>query len=436
MSRSGRKCVGILQDEIKIKDDLIFCPTTGQLIGFVDLDETSNQLVQLEDDINNRKRKLANSVLVLMVRGATSNLKYPLAAFATNGLDANQLQGILLRAVELLEIDCGLKCLFITCDGAGQNRSFFEMNRTDQNEEPCNFMPNPYTDEERPLFFISDVPHLVKTTRNCFSNSGSHTKSRNMWKDGKQISWMHIVNLYVEHIEKKLYVKCSKLTRAHIDLTSFSRMKVSLANQVLSASVANALEKEYGEEVAETVKFIRHMNRFFDCLNTRNLYEGRNKLNEDLQPYISQDDPRFDYLLTDFLGYFESWKESVAQRPRNFTSKELAGMQLSQQTIDGLKITVRSIVPCVRYILQLGAPFVLTEVFNQDPLEQHFGHHRQKGGFCDAPTVDNVRHTITSLRVIGSSALAPLRGNTKRKDCSPEFIESPLPRKKSRSGHL
>ena len=60
-------------------------------------------------------------------------------------------------------------------------------------------------------------------------------------------------NLYVKHIEKNLYVKCNKLTRAHIELTSFSRMKVSLANQVLSSSVANGLEKEYGEVAHEQI---------------------------------------------------------------------------------------------------------------------------------------------------------------------------------------
>ena len=30
------------------------------------------------------------------------------------------------------------------------------------------------------LFFFSDVPHLLKTARNCFSNSFSHSKSRKM----------------------------------------------------------------------------------------------------------------------------------------------------------------------------------------------------------------------------------------------------------------
>lgn len=428
-------CVGILQDEIKIKDDLVYCPSSGQLIGFVDLDDTSNQIMQFQNSIDNSEHKLASSMLVLMVRGATTNLKFPFASFATRGLHANQLQTIIMRAIELLEIDCGLKCLYVSCDGAGQNRRFFEMNKTEVNDEPCNWMPNPYAEEERPIYFISDVPHLLKTARNCFSNSGSHMQTRNLWKDGKNILWTQITNLFAKE-EEQLFVKCPKLTRNHIDLNPYSRMKVNYAAQIFSESVASLLEEEYGEEVSETCQFIRHMNRFFDCLNTRNLYEGKHKRNPDLNAYTKTNDPRFDYLLNDFLGYFETWRKSVESRVGNYTDKDRSAMQLSYQTIDGLKISVRSIVQCVQYLLNLGAPFVLTEVFNQDILEQHFGHYRQKGGLNDAPTVFSARHTMTSLRVVDSVALAPLRGNTKRMNCTPEFIESPLPRKKSRPGPL
>ena len=40
--------VGILQDAIKVKDDFIYCPTTGQLICCVNLDETSKYILDTE----------------------------------------------------------------------------------------------------------------------------------------------------------------------------------------------------------------------------------------------------------------------------------------------------------------------------------------------------------------------------------------------------
>ena len=39
---------------------------------------------------------------------------------------------------------------------------------------------NVYSQEKRPLFFISDVPHLIKTVRNCWSNSFAHTQTRTL----------------------------------------------------------------------------------------------------------------------------------------------------------------------------------------------------------------------------------------------------------------
>lgn len=132
---------------------------------------------------------------------------------------------------------------------------------------------------------------MIKTARNCFSNSYSHTKSGSLWKDGKDISWMHIVRLYEEHCEQNLYTPCPKLTRGQ-DLTAFSRMKVSFAAQVFSTTIANSLEMLYDESVEETVKFVRTMNKFFDCLNVRNPYEGRNKRNPDLNAYTNPEDER------------------------------------------------------------------------------------------------------------------------------------------------
>ena len=426
--------VGLLQDEIKLKDDLVYCATTNRLIGYTALDEISNQIMQFEHSVNNSEHELATSALVVMVRGTTTNLKFPLAAFGTKGLTAQQLNNILWQAIEMLEIDAGLKVLFVTCDGAGQNRCYFEKQRNMNcaSGEPVNCVPNRYADD-RNLYFISDVPHLLKTARNCFANSGSHKKTRHLWKDGKELSWMHIVRLYEEHHENQVYTK-GKLTRAHIDLTSFSQMKVSFAAQVFSNRVAAELEKEYDDEVRETAAFVRHMNKFFDICNTRNLYEGKEKLNSDLGAFTDPDDPRLVYLMETFLGYFDEWRNSVDQRDGNFKSEDRVKMQLSPQTLCGLKISVRSIVACVKFLLQQGAPFVLTAVFNQDILEQHFGHYRQKGGACDNPSLDSMRHTMNTLRVVGSQALAPLRGSTKRmteKD-KDSLVNCELPHKKSR----
>ena len=47
-------------------------------------------------------------------------------------------------------------------------------------------------------------------------------------------------------------------------------------------------------------------------------------------------------------------------------------MFISWQTYEGIKITVNSLIEVVKYLLdQEGVPYVLTERFFQDPLENY-----------------------------------------------------------------
>ena len=236
------------------------------------------------------------------------------------------------------------------------------------------------------------------------------------------------MNLYKDHCSG-LYRRCPKLKKAHIDITAFSCMKVCFAAQVLSSTVANALEMLYGDATSETVTFIRHMNKFFDCLNTRSFDEAARLRNADVKPLTTADDPRLDYLLQKFLGYFEEWKQSVANRPGNFTKGDRSAMQLSYQTLEGIEMTVRSVVECVRYCLSEGMSFVLTNRFNQDPIEQHFGMQRFGGGCNKNPTLDKFNNTMVRLRTAGSQAIAPFSGNTKRFLDFDPVDDSPMPKR-------
>ena len=97
--------IGLLQDELKVKADLVYNKHTGDLIGFVNLDNIAHELIELEN--NNNQSKVAEYMLVLMVRGITTNIKYPLAAFSTKGITADVLYPIIWEGVSILEIHVG-----------------------------------------------------------------------------------------------------------------------------------------------------------------------------------------------------------------------------------------------------------------------------------------------------------------------------------------
>jgi hypothetical protein len=44
-------------------------------------------------------------------------------------------------------------------------------------------------------------------------------------------------------------------------------------------------------------------------------------------------------------------------------------------------------VECTKFLLNNGVQFVLSHVFNQDPLEEHFGRHRSLGRRSENPSL-------------------------------------------------
>ena len=81
-----------------------------------------------------------------------------------------------------------------------------------------------------------------------------------MWNE-KELIWSHIAQLYHSDVEQALH-QLPKLTPDHSNLTSFSKMQVSLAVQVLSKTVALGLRRHYpGGQADETAKFCEMVNR-------------------------------------------------------------------------------------------------------------------------------------------------------------------------------
>ncbi len=65
------------------------------------------------------------------------------------------------------------KVLAVTADGASVNRRLLRLHQPKM--QLCHKTTNPFADD-RPLLFISDPPHLIKTVRNCWASD-----KRNLW---------------------------------------------------------------------------------------------------------------------------------------------------------------------------------------------------------------------------------------------------------------
>ena len=175
-----QKYVIILTDEMHIHEDLVYDKHTGALLGFTNLSDINSHLNRFEQSLQANmisESALAKTMLVIMVRGLFTKPQYPYAQFPSVKLSGDQIFDPFWEAVYRIE-RCILKVVGATFDGASPNRQFLKLHGiTDPTKSAVlHKLSNPFADDGRMLFFFSDPPHLLKTTRNCWSS-----KARLLW---------------------------------------------------------------------------------------------------------------------------------------------------------------------------------------------------------------------------------------------------------------
>ncbi len=181
-----QKCqtyVCLLFDEMKVKEDLVYNKGTGKIIGFCNLGSINDELLRFEQqlDADSYHPPVAKHILAVMVHGIFFKCEFPLAHFATEAISANLLYPILWEGIRLIE-SSGLRVIALTGVGASSNRKFFKMHGDKKTGSTCIYKTkNIYASDDKDIFFFSDVPHLIKTVRNCLSHSSMSCPSRCMW---------------------------------------------------------------------------------------------------------------------------------------------------------------------------------------------------------------------------------------------------------------
>ena len=191
-----------------------------------------------------------------------------------------------------------------------------------------------------------------------------------MWKGRMFILWNHIADIFYEDRECGPHL-LPKITYEHIKSTSYSIMNVKLAAQVLSSTVSNVLSNYVSPDAAKTAKFCSLMDTFYDVMNIRDVNSHKFDLKPSLIPFSSIDNTRFSWLRNVFLQYVDECLHPMEHREGNFSRNAKNKVFISQETCEGLKISVNAIIKAVQFLLQHEIRYVLTERFSQDPLENY-----------------------------------------------------------------
>lgn len=205
-----------------------------------------------------------------MVVAVNENCKIPIGYFLTNGLNSSQKSELVRHALDLL-LQTNITIISFTFDGCSTNISLaqqlgcsFNIDNLSTKLMACskNFV------NKEVLVFL-DAAHMVKLVRNAFFE-----RKQLIDKNGMIIDFDYIKMLFILQEQEGCHL-ANKLRKQHIFFFK-QKMKVKLATQLLSQSVADALKfckdnlnlKEFSG-VDATVLFIEMFNKAFDILNSR-----------------------------------------------------------------------------------------------------------------------------------------------------------------------
>ncbi|XP_028979363.2 uncharacterized protein LOC114840356 isoform X4 [Esox lucius] len=215
-------CVTLMLDAMSIKNHVQYDPQTQTMFGYVDMGDRLN-----ETDV-------ASDVHVFMVVGLQGYWKAPIVYYLTRSLTPQSQTALVEHALEELHRR-QIRVVCMTMDGHASNVSMCTQLGCNLKADPCEplktHFPHPVTRED--VFVMMDACHMLKLTRNmlqAYSPIRSITGS---------INWKYIVHL--NNVQKKSGLHAAnRVTDKHVNFAN-QKMKVSLADQTLSSSVAVAL---------------------------------------------------------------------------------------------------------------------------------------------------------------------------------------------------
>lgn len=367
LSNRDKQCV-LLFDEMAIKCSLSYNKYQDSIEG-------------AEDFGNAGKTKLlANTALVFMIRGLSEKWKQCIGYFLSAGpVSSKTLKDLTLQAVSKLA-EVGLNVKVVICDQGSNNRSFLETQ--------CGVSAqNPYfIHAGQKIHVIYDPPHLLKSIRN-------NLKKHNFKHGADDINWWDIVNFYDFDKDNEIRL-APKLTDDHIRLPMFMKMRVRLATEVLSHSVAAGIATltrlgKLSPGAKATANFVEFMDKLFNCFNSSSRKSSKpfGQALSDQTEHLKFLSEAYDYL-------------TELKLPNNKTLPCINGWQISIKSLISLWSDLHD---CHSF------EFLLTNRLNQDCLENLFSIIRGKGGKRDNPDAREFRAAYR--QVVFDQILLPSQGS-------------------------
>lgn len=278
--------------------------------------------------------------------------------------------------------DTGAIIKTLTFDGATPNIAMAKQLGADIPNNPT--FNHPITNE--PIHIFLDTAHMLKLVRNTLGDLKYMYDQNN-----DKFEWSYFYKL-VERQENEGLHLATKIRRRHINFFK-EKMKVRLAAQTLSASVADALTYCQINKIPEfnncnpTIEYCKRINDIIDFLNTQN-FLGKLRYKKPL--YISDESKIIEFVKSS-IEYLKSLKDQDFKSITN--SKRKTGF-------NGLITCLNSVYNLFNDTVKTGTmDFILTYKVSQDHLEMLFSVIRSRGGFNNNPFAPQFEATYKKLLI-------------------------------------
>lgn len=316
--------------------------------------------------------EVAKNAIVFMISGINENFNIPVAFHFIKELNSEE-RASLLREVLTNVTALNIRVVNVTFDGLPANIKMCKhMGASFSRKDFRPYFTCP--DATNKVYVILDPSHMLKLVRNALGTYKVLYDDNN-----NKIQWKYIEELELFRCGKG-YALAHKLTKKHIQWNR-APMRVHLAAETLSGSVANAMEflkskghKEFSECDA-TVHFIRLMNNIFDALNSKKVTSA------DFKTSITSNN---------HLRLFSYFQQAIQYILSLRTEPKGTRLVYSRRrtAFRGLVIDMMNIQHIFHDLVGSNLTDNLhTFSFSQDPLESLFGRIRSLNGSNDNPNV-------------------------------------------------
>ncbi|XP_071579887.1 uncharacterized protein [Temnothorax nylanderi] len=380
-----KDCV-IVMDEMAIKDEEVFDPSSKQFIGSCTFPTHSG---------------IANKVLVFLLAGLTTRWKYTVAYYFTKSTDlkykeskvnatGSALKNIVLNIIEKSE-SIGLQVHAIISDMGTDNRAMWNAFEVGCSRHHVNVsVQHPIRAEDK-LFFIPDPVHVFKNIA-CMLNSNKVITLPHDICQSENLSYLQV---HLQHLDRLLNLENNfelkiafRLIETYLHCQDqYKKMKVSTARSVFNKRTEAGLKmlaKRTNDSAIETTAFfINLVSQWFALMTNRKRSLGLSKNN------------------------IENYNEAIyhIKKTRTIFQNMSIGVKGQWKPVQtGVIMATESILQLQDFLLnKRGYKFVLTGRFTQDCLENLFSLLRFKLPTPNALQVKQNLKLITMTQISSCS---------------------------------